>query len=229
MRAYIKAKNSKVPNSVLDMIPLYLSEGAAEGIRGDVAFAQSCLETGNFGFAGSAVTLDQNNFCGMGVTSNGMKGNSFDTPQLGIRAQIQHLKAYANTDPLKGGCVDPRFKYVERGSAAYVEWLGQKENPNGKGWATGAGYGEKILSILKAILATKTDAESEVEEVRYNKIADMPSYAQPTIIKMVDGGFIGGAGTKKDENNRPADLDLSIDMIRVFVTNDRAGLYDKKP
>ena len=64
---------------------------------------------------------------------------------------------------------------------------------------------------------------------RYNKISEMPSYAQPTIIKMVDGGFIGGAGTKKDENNRPADLDLSIDMIRVFVTNDRAGLYDKKP
>lgn len=46
---------------------------------------------------------------------------------------------------------------------------------------------------------------------------------------MVDGGFIGGAGTAKDENNRPADLDLSIDMIRVFATNDRAGLYDKKP
>ena len=64
---------------------------------------------------------------------------------------------------------------------------------------------------------------------RYNKVAEMPSYAQPTIIKMVDGGFIGGAGTKKDENNRPADLDLSIDMIRVFATNDRAGLYDKKP
>ena len=230
LRAYIKAKNPAVPKSVLDMASMYLTEGAAEGIRGDVAFAQSCLETGNFAFAGFAVTLDQNNFCGMGVTANGMKGNSFDTPQLGIRAQIQHLKAYANTDPLKGGCVDPRFKYVERGSAAYVEWLGQKENPNGKGWATGAGYGEKILSILKAILATKTDAESEVEEVRYNKIADMPSYAQPTIIKMVDGGFIGGTGTgAKDENNRPADLDLSADMIRVFVTNDRAGLYDKTP
>lgn len=224
MRAYIKAKNSKVPNSVLDMIPLYLSEGAAEGIRGDVAFAQSCLETGNFGFAGSAVTLDQNNFCGMGVTANGMKGNSFDTPQLGIRAQIQHLKAYANADPLKNPCIDPRFKYVARGSAAYVEWLGQKENPNGKGWASGAGYGEKILTILKAILATK-EPEKEEPKVRYNKIADMPDYAKPTIIKMVDKGFIGGAGTAKDENNRPADLDLSIDMIRVFVTNDRAGLY----
>ena len=224
MRAYIKAKNSKVPNSVLDMIPLYLSEGAAEGIRGDVAFAQSCLETGNFGFAGSAVTLDQNNFCGMGVTANGLKGNSFDTPQLGIRAQIQHLKAYANTDALKNPCIDPRFKYVERGSAAYVEWLGQKENPNGKGWASGAGYGEKILTILKAILATK-EPEKEEPKVRYNKIADMPDYAKPTITKMVKKGFIGGAGKAKDENGLPADLDLSLDMIRVFVTNDRAGLY----
>ena len=224
MRAYIKAKNSKVPNSVLDMIPLYLSEGAAEGIRGDVAFAQSCLETGNFGFAGSAVTLDQNNFCGMGVTSNGMKGNSFDTPQLGIRAQIQHLKAYANADPLKNPCIDPRFKYVARGSAAYVEWLGQKENPNGKGWASGAGYGENILTILKAILATK-EPEKEEPKVRYNKIADMPGYAKDTITKMVKKGFIGGAGKAKDENGLPADLDLSLDMIRVFVTNDRAGLY----
>ena len=157
-----------------------------------------------------------------------MKGNSFPTAQIGIRAQIQHLKAYANTEPLKGECVDPRFQYVSRGSAEYVEWLGQNENPNGKGWATGAGYGEKILSILKAILSTKPD-EMEEAEVRYNKIADMPAYAQPTIIKMVDKGFIGGAGTKKDENNRPADLDLSMDMIRIFVTNDRAGLYDKKP
>lgn len=44
---------------------------------------------------------------------------------------------------------------------------------------------------------------------------------------MIDKGIIGGAGTKKDGNGRPADLDLSIDMLRVFVTNDRAGLYDR--
>ena len=154
MRTYLKTKNPKVAQSVLDMVPLYLSEGAAEGVRGDIAFAQSCLETGNFGFAGSAVTLDQNNFCGMGVTTNGLKGNSFDTPQLGIRAQVQHLKAYASTEPLKGECIDPRFKYVVRGCAGVVAWLGQKENPQGKGWATGAGYGEKIIAILKGILAT---------------------------------------------------------------------------
>ena len=47
MKAYLKAKNPKVAQSVLDMVPLYLSEGKAEGVRGDIAFAQSCLETGN--------------------------------------------------------------------------------------------------------------------------------------------------------------------------------------
>lgn len=155
MQAYIRAVNAAVPQSVIDMIPLYISEGKAEGVRGDVAFAQSCLETGNFGFAGSAVTLSQNNFCGMGVTAAGVKGNSFTSPQIGIRAQIQHLKAYASTEALRQACVDPRFKYVQRGSAKYVEWLGQKENPQGLGWAAGAGYGEKILRILADVIATQ--------------------------------------------------------------------------
>lgn len=160
MKNYIKAKNPKVAQSVLDMVPLYLSEGSMEGVRGDIAFAQSCLETGNFTFSGSAVTLSQNNFCGMGVTSNGVKGNSFGTPQLGIRAQVQHLKAYASVDALKNACIDPRFRYVTRGCAGYVEWLGQKENPDGKGWAAGAGYGEKILAILKGVLGMAGGASS---------------------------------------------------------------------
>ena len=155
MQAYIRGVNPNVPQSVIDMIPLYISEGKAEGVRGDVAFAQSCLETGNFTFEGSAVTLDQCNYCGMGVTSNGVKGNSFDTPQLGIRAQIQHLKAYASTEALRQACVDPRYKYVQRGCAPYVEWLGQKENPQGLGWAAGAGYGSKILRILADVSATQ--------------------------------------------------------------------------
>ena len=153
MKSYLIKKNPSVPQSVLDMIPLYLSEGEAEGVRGDIAFAQSCLETGNFTFSGSAVSLRQNNFCGLGVTQRGKEGLSFDTPQLGIRAQIQHLKAYASTDKLRNERIDPRFRYVTRGCAPYVEWLGQKENPQGKGWAAGEKYGEKILSILKAVVS----------------------------------------------------------------------------
>ena len=153
MASYLKKKNPSVPQSVLDMIPLYISEGEAEGVRGDIAFAQSCLETGNFTFSGSAVTLPQNNFCGLGVTQRGKAGLSFESPQLGIRAQVQHLKAYASTDALVNEKNDPRFRYVTRGCAPYAEWLGQKENPQGKGWAAGVKYGEKILSILKAIVS----------------------------------------------------------------------------
>ncbi len=194
MQTYLKAKNPAVAQSVLDMVPLYLSEGAAEGVRGDIAFAQSCLETGNFGFAGSAVTLDQNNFCGMGVTANGMKGNSFSTPQLGIRAQVQHLKAYASTEPLKGECIDPRFKYVVRGCAEVVEWLGQKENPQGKGWATGAGYGEKIVTILKAILAAAGGAAPAPAAVPFTvkvSIPDLRIRSGPGTDTAATGKFTG--------------------------------------
>ena len=157
MVAYIKAKRPDVEQSVIDMIPLYLSEGQTEGIAGDIAFAQSCVETGNFAFPQETckVTLAQNNFAMMGVVAADSKGESFDTPQIGIRAQIQHLKAYANTEALVGACVDPRFKYVTRGSAPYVEWLGQQENPQGKGWATAKGYGDRILAVLAEIRGTK--------------------------------------------------------------------------
>lgn len=148
MRAYIRKMNPKVSDSVIKMIPLYITEGAAEGVRGDVAFAQSCLETGNFTFSGSAVTLSQNNFCGLGVTKTGMRGNSFKTPAEGIRAQIQHLQAYASMDRLKNRCVDPRYTYVNRDCAPYVEWLGIQENPYGGGWAAGRSYGYKLRSLL---------------------------------------------------------------------------------
>lgn len=47
------------------------------------------------------------------------------------------------------GCVDPRYGYVEKGCAPYVEWLGQKENPERKGWASGEGYGGKICRVLQ--------------------------------------------------------------------------------
>nr|DAM55780.1 MAG TPA: N-acetylmuramoyl-L-alanine amidase [Caudoviricetes sp.] len=166
MVAYIKAKRPGVEQSVIDMIPLYISEGQTEGIAGDIAFAQSCIETGHFAFPSEtcAVTLAQNNFAMMGVTSTFAKGESFASPQLGIRAQIQHLKAYANSEPLAKECVDPRFYLVSRGSAPYVEWLGQQENPQGKGWATAKGYGDRILAVLADIRGTKAAEDQPAED-----------------------------------------------------------------
>ena len=53
------------------------------------------------------------------------------------------MKAYATEDALKNKCVDIRYRYVKKGCAKYVEWLGQKENSEEKGWTTGKEYGDK--------------------------------------------------------------------------------------
>lgn len=84
------------------------------------------------------------------------------------------------------------------------------------------------MNSFRADVKTAMEAEkadSGIRLMRYNKISEMTSYAQPMIVKMADKCFIGGAGTAKDENNQPADLNLSIDVIQVCVTNDRAGPY----
>lgn len=165
MQAYIKKVNPQVSDSVTKMIPLYITEGSAEGVRGDIAFAQSCLETGNFAFNGSAVTLDQNNFCGLGVNVTGKKGCSFKTAKEGIKAQIQHLQAYACTDGLKQKCIDPRYTYVSRGCAEYVEHLGIQENPKSQGWAAGKNYGTQIIEILNVILSTGKEENMNITKM----------------------------------------------------------------
>ena len=148
MAQYLINKNPNAKSWALEYAKLYLEEGEIEGVRGDGAWIQSCKETGNFAFTGgTAVTFDQNNFCGLGVTKKGMKGHSFDTPRLGIRAQIQHLKAYATTAPLKNPCIDPRYKYVTKGCAPRFEDLAGK-------WAV-PGYNTNLASSLQDAMNKK--------------------------------------------------------------------------
>ena len=125
-------------------------EATAEGVRADVVFAQMMVETGWLRFGGD-VKVEQFNFAGLGATGNGVPGNSYADVRTGVRAQVQHLKAYACEQPLKQDCVDERFKYVTRGCAPYVEWLGIPDNPDGKGWAADAGYGKKLLAVMAEV------------------------------------------------------------------------------
>lgn len=180
MRAYIAGINPNAP----DLAEIYMEEGKKEGIRADVAFAQSCLETGNWKFGGD-VKPEQNNYCGMGAVGSGVAGNCFETPRLGIRAQIQHLKAYANTEPLSGDLIDPRFSYVKRGCAPYVDWLGIQENPEKHGWASGVGYGAKILKILAAIIATEVTEAPELDNTPHE-------WEKSAVEKAISGGIIRG-------------------------------------
>ena len=135
-------------DSIETFCQMYYDEACAEGVRPEVAFAQTMKETGFLQYGGDA-SIEQFNFAGLGTTGGGVPGNSYPDVRTGIRAQIQHLKAYATTDALAQECVDDRYEYVKKGSAPYVEWLGQQENPEGIGWATGDNYGYDIVSMIR--------------------------------------------------------------------------------
>lgn len=127
---------------------MYYDEASAEGVRPEVAFAQTMKETGFLQYGGDA-QIEQFNFAGLGTTGGGEPGISFPDVRTGIRAQIQHLKAYATEDLLNQECVDERYEYVKKGAAPYVEWLGQNENPEGLGWATDENYGYDIVKMIE--------------------------------------------------------------------------------
>ena len=127
---------------------IYYEEAEKEGIKAEVAFAQAMKETGWLQFKGD-VKAEQYNFAGMGATGNRVTGESFKDVREGVRAQIQHLKAYGSTKNLNQTCVDNRFKYVERGCSIYVEWLGIPNNPKNKGWAAADGYGVDIVKMVQ--------------------------------------------------------------------------------
>ena len=134
--------------TIEEFCQIYYEECEIEGIKAEVAFVQSMIETGFLQFGGS-VKIEQFNFAGLGATGNGVSGNSFENVRIGIRAHVQHLKCYANDEPLKNECVDPRWGEWLRGKAPYVEWLSIPNNPNGTGWAGDADYAAKILKGIQ--------------------------------------------------------------------------------
>ncbi|MDO4306297.1 MAG: glucosaminidase domain-containing protein [Eubacteriales bacterium] len=166
MVSLYNGRNVEFPSSVLgaggagtieEFCEIILEEAEAEGVRGEVVFVQSMLETGWLQYGGDS-GAEQFNFSGLGTTGDGVPGISFPDVRTGIRAQVQHLKAYACSEELNNECVDERFAYVARESAPYVEWLGIQENPYGGGWAAGEGYGYKLRALLAELKGTEYQA-----------------------------------------------------------------------
>ena len=124
----------------------YVKESSAEGINADIAFVQMCLETGFLQFGG-LVTADMNNFCGLGAINAENPGLVFPDEQTGVRAHIQHLKAYASAEPLNLPAVDPRYRYVNpKGKAPHIYNLAGT-------WASDTAYGHKIDQLLRRMYA----------------------------------------------------------------------------
>ena len=138
---FLEQNNPKIDSIYIrELAHFYIEEAAAEGVNHDIAFAQMCLETGFLKF-GNLVQPTQNNFCGLGAIGPGQPGHTFPDPRTGVRAHVQHLQAYATEDPLNGILIDPRYKYVRRGSSPTIHGLSGT-------WAADKSYGTKIGTIL---------------------------------------------------------------------------------
>ena len=151
--SYPSALSAGGAQTIRDFASVVYDEAVAEGVSPELVFVQAMEETGWLRFGGD-VSVNQYNFSGIGAVGGGAKGATFPDVRTGIRAQVQHLRAYADnsvtTASLANTVVDPRFTYVRKGAAPVVEYLGIQENPNHTGWAAAKNYGYDLVSMMKA-------------------------------------------------------------------------------
>lgn len=132
----------RVATPIIDYARWFIAEGDAEGIRGDIAFAQAVLETGGFTNTDSVLA---NNYSGIGHCDLCPAGWRFPTPQMGVRAQIQLLKSYAAPRPQYiNDLVDRRL----RGPAGCCDTWGDLTTV----WATDPGYGPKVMLLYTSMV-----------------------------------------------------------------------------
>ena len=140
-----------------DLARLFVIEGRTEHVRGDLAFAQSIVET-------AAFRVDAgNNYAGIGACDSCSGGLVFATPLDGVRAQIQLLRNYADpgsraqllgnppspglygTDPVRAAALYDTFPL--KGRAPLWNMMG-----NGN-WATDPNYAPKVITVFAGMVA----------------------------------------------------------------------------
>lgn len=142
---FLRTNNEAGVTQFPDIAQIYRQEAEQEGINYDIAFSQMCVETNFLRFGGN-IKPSQNNFAGLGAIGGSSEPASFPSARIGVRAHIQHLKAYATTEPLfnANDIVDPRFNFVARGIAPLVGMLSGR-------WTADPQYGDKVMAMLKRL------------------------------------------------------------------------------
>ena len=136
----------------------------AEDVNAYFVLAQQLLETGNLKFENSSVKPEYYNFAGLGATDSKPNPNKFFSNYEGQLAQVQHLKGYATTDPLKEECKDQRFTLLmnKRGTAVNAAELSNK-------WASNSSYGELLAEMYNQFHNTEVNSEI-VSKYRYKTL-----------------------------------------------------------
>jgi len=144
LAAFLSSINPAAATQYRDLPRLYREEASIEGVNYDIAFCQMLVETDELT---NTQVLNVNNFGGLASATGGTSGAGFPNRQTGVRAQIQHLKAYGSVEPLVLRLVDPRFDFVRRGVAPLVHMLTGK-------WNSEPDYGDKIMGYVRRLYGT---------------------------------------------------------------------------
>jgi len=153
LAAFVRA-HGPVPQlsvSIEELARIYIEESEDEGLRGDVAWAQSILETGWFGFTGSMVERPDNNFAGIGACDSCSRGLVFPDARTGVRAQVQGLKIYVDADYGTDTAAHPiirpgMLKLGFRGDVhSWWDLTGR--------WATARNYGPRVYDLYLQMVA----------------------------------------------------------------------------
>ena len=114
-----------------------------------------------------------------------------------------------------GGAKTDHCGIVESVDGTYISAI--EGNTSSASDADGGAVERRARKFAQIVGAVRPSYDKEVEEVRYNTVDECPSWARETIQKLIDKGYLGGNGQS---------LDLSHDMVRVLVIQDRAGSFD---
>jgi len=146
--------------SIEELVQTFVEEGMSENVRADFAFAQSYIETGGFRAGGS-----DNNFSGLGACDGCSGEKKFPTARDGIRAQIQHLRNYADRRSTTSDLNHPPSPYwygSDPGVAArnfdtfFAKGWAPTWQMMGRGnWATDPNYSSKVIGVYNRMVATK--------------------------------------------------------------------------
>jgi hypothetical protein len=133
----------------------FVEEGADENVRGDIAFAQSLVETNWFSYGGQ-VQWWQNNFAGIGACDTCSGGKVFPDARTGVRAQIQHLRNYADPSSRSWNLAHPPVREMYSTNASYNNFFKKGAAPDwhqmGNGnWATSPTYAATVLGVYNRI------------------------------------------------------------------------------
>jgi hypothetical protein len=146
-----------VGTTIAELADLFVEEGKVEHLRGDIAFAQSVLETGSFGNAWD------NNYGGIGACDSCNGEIAFPTPRDGVRGQIQMLRNYADPTSRAANLANPPSPQIygrdpAAAAIAYDTFFAKGRVPTwnlmGNGnWASSTEYAPKVLGIYFDMVA----------------------------------------------------------------------------